>query len=193
MPFCLKNAPATFQRLMKHVLDDVPECSVYLDDVMIYSGDWESHMHTLTTVFQSLADASLTVNLAKCEFAKATVTYLGKQVGLGQVRPMDAKVTVVMSLPVHQTRHELRRFCAWQATTDVFAKTFRSWLPPLPACVALKFSLCGARDVKWLSKLQNLFCVMHLYWLPLISLNLFSWRWMQPALVQCCCRTVVVI
>lgn len=84
MPFGLKNVPATFQRLMQHVLGVVPECSVYLDDVIIYSGDWESHMHTLITVFQRLADASLTVNLAKCEFAKATVTYLGKQVGHGR-------------------------------------------------------------------------------------------------------------
>lgn len=58
---------------------------MYLNDVVIYSDEWESHIHTLTTVFQCLADASLTVNLAKCEFVKVTVTYLGKQVGHGQV------------------------------------------------------------------------------------------------------------
>lgn len=81
MPFGLKNAPATFQRLMQHVLGEVPHCSVYLDDVVVYSNDWNSHMASLRAVFQHLADASLTLNLAKCEFGRAMATYLGKQVG----------------------------------------------------------------------------------------------------------------
>ena len=43
----------------------------------------------------SLAQAHLTVNLAKCEFARATVTYLGKVVGKGQVHPIRAKTTAI--------------------------------------------------------------------------------------------------
>ena len=61
-------------------------------------------------VFQRLVEASLTLNLAKCEFGNATVTYLGKQVGHGQVRPVDAKITAVLSYPVPTTRREPRRF-----------------------------------------------------------------------------------
>jgi len=85
MPFGVKNAPATFQRLMQLVLGNLPNCSVYLVDVVVYSEDWGSHMSSLGMVCQRLEDASLTLNLAKCEFGKATVTYLGKQVGQGQV------------------------------------------------------------------------------------------------------------
>ncbi|XP_032434188.1 uncharacterized protein LOC116729628 [Xiphophorus hellerii] len=48
--------------------------------------------------------ASLTLNLAKCEFAKAVVTYLGKEVGHGQVRPVNAKVEAILSYPVPTTR-----------------------------------------------------------------------------------------
>lgn len=84
MAFGMKNAPATFQRLMQLVLGDVPRCNVYLDDVVIYTDTWEEHVAILQSVFQRLAEATLTLNLAKCEFAKATVTYLGKQVGLGR-------------------------------------------------------------------------------------------------------------
>ena len=39
MAFGLKNALATLQRLMHNVLSDVPQCNVYLDDVVVYSSD----------------------------------------------------------------------------------------------------------------------------------------------------------
>lgn len=84
MQFGLKNAPATFQHLMQQGLGDVPNCSVYLDDMVVFTNDWRRHQTVLKTVFQRLADASLRLDLAKCEFGKATVTYLGKQVGHGQ-------------------------------------------------------------------------------------------------------------
>ena len=131
MAFGLKNAPATFQRLMQHVLGDVPNCTVYLDDVVVYSSDWESHIASLKTVVQRIADASLTLNLAKCEFGRATVTNLGKQVGQGQVRPVDAKVAAIVSLQVPSTRCELRRFLGMAGYYRCFCKNFSVIVAPL--------------------------------------------------------------
>lgn len=81
MAFVLKNTPATFQRLINIVLGDVPNCSAYLDDLVIYLHNWTANMHTLCTVFERLEQAALTLNLAKRDFAQATVSCLGKQVG----------------------------------------------------------------------------------------------------------------
>ncbi|XP_065149952.1 uncharacterized protein [Paramisgurnus dabryanus] len=131
MPFGVKNAPATFQRLMQLVLGDIPNCSVYLDDVVVYSEDWDSHMSSLKTVCQRLADASLTLNLAKCEFGKAMVTYLGKQVGQGQVRPLDAKVAAILALPIPTTRRELRRFLGMAGYYRCFCQNFSVVVAPL--------------------------------------------------------------
>lgn len=64
------------------------------------------------TVFQRLAAAPLTLNLAKWEFGKATVTCLGKRVGLGQGRPVSAKVEAIVAYPAPTTRRELNSFCA---------------------------------------------------------------------------------
>ena len=87
MSFGLRNAPATFQRLMNLVVSGLDGCAVYLDDVVIYSDTWEEHLVHIRKLFDRLKDAHLTVNLAKCEFAEATVTYLGKVVGT--VRPVQ--------------------------------------------------------------------------------------------------------
>lgn len=40
MAFGMRNAAATFQRLVNLVLDNVPACTAYLDDVVVYSSDW---------------------------------------------------------------------------------------------------------------------------------------------------------
>lgn len=80
MPFGLRNAPATFQRLMNHVIGDMQGCAVYLDDVVLYSDTWDVHLKRMRELFIRLAEARLTVNLSKCEFARATVTYLGRVV-----------------------------------------------------------------------------------------------------------------
>ncbi len=55
---------------------------------LFFSAAWEEHVQTLELVFKRLLEAHLTVKLAKCEFARARGTYLGKLVGQGQVRPV---------------------------------------------------------------------------------------------------------
>lgn len=136
MPFGLRNAPTTFQRLMHIVLSGVENCEAYLDDVVAYSATWPDHLNTLSVVFRRLREASLTLNLAKCEFGKATVTYLGKQVGQGQVRPLAAKVQAVIDFPVPQSKKALCRFLGMCGYYRGFCKNFSDVVAPLTGLVS---------------------------------------------------------
>ncbi len=78
MPFGLQNAPATFQRLMTKVLGSLKRFAVCLDDVVVFSDTWSQHLELIQALFSRLAEARLIINLAKCEFARAIVTYLGR-------------------------------------------------------------------------------------------------------------------
>ncbi|KAL6490059.1 hypothetical protein MHYP_G00004040 [Metynnis hypsauchen] len=151
MPFGLKNAPATFQRLVNIVLSDVPNCSAYLDDLVVYTSDWPTHMKILSTVFERLEKASLTLNLAKCEFAQATVTYLGKRVGQGQVRPVDAQISAILHFPVPSTRRELRRFLGMAGYYRCFCKNFSTVVTPLTSL------LSPSKSFDWNSDCQHAF------------------------------------
>ncbi len=57
MAFGVRNAIATFQRLMQKVLSGLCNCEAYLDDIVVYSGDWENHICSLESVFSMLNDA----------------------------------------------------------------------------------------------------------------------------------------
>lgn len=83
------NAPVTFQRLAHTVLAGLSGCEAYINDIVVHSGSWDDHVAQLKEI---LSDANHTLNLAKCEFAQATVTYLGKVVGCGQVKPVLSKI-----------------------------------------------------------------------------------------------------
>jgi hypothetical protein len=67
MPFGLKNAGLTFQRLMDRLGADLDFVFIYLDDILVASPDVETHKQHLHTVLQRLRQFGLVLNLEKCE------------------------------------------------------------------------------------------------------------------------------
>ncbi|CAL9695804.1 unnamed protein product [Knipowitschia caucasica] len=146
MAFGMRNAPASFQRLVNTVLSGLSNCNAYLDDLILHSATWEEHMSILTKVFSRLAQASLTVNLAKCEFGRATVTYLGREVGEGQVRPVEAKVAAILACPSPTTRRALRRFLGMAGYYRSFCPNFSTVALPLTRLLSPKVDFVWSQE-----------------------------------------------
>lgn len=151
MSFGLRNAPATFQRLMNRVISGLKGCTVYLDDVVVFSETWEEHLGQIRALFDRFIWANLTVNLTKCDFAKATVTYLGKVVGQGQVRPVRAKVEAIDKYPTPTTKKELMRFLGMVGFYRCFCRNFSTVAVPLTNL------LRGAAVFRWTPLCQQAF------------------------------------
>ena len=151
LPFGLRNAPASFQRLVNHVLAGASNCEAYLDDLVVYSATWREHVGHLKDVLERLSAANLTVNLAKCEFGRASVVYLGKVVGGGKVRPVHAKVEAILRYPVPSSRRELRRFLGMVGYYRSFCKNFSVVATPLTDLLSPK------RSFAWTEKSQSAF------------------------------------
>ncbi len=55
MPFGLKNVPAIFQSVVEEVLKPVSSVARnYIDDVIVFSNDWETHLRDLKDVIVRL-------------------------------------------------------------------------------------------------------------------------------------------
>ena len=131
MPFGMKNAPATFQRMMSQVIAGLENCVVYIDDILVYSDNWEDHLKHLSALFEKLSEANLVINLKKSEFAKATVTYLGHVVGQGHVLPRVAKIEAIQEFPVPTGKRELMRFLGMSGFYRKFVPNFSTIATPL--------------------------------------------------------------
>ncbi|GFU14719.1 retrovirus-related Pol polyprotein from transposon 412 [Trichonephila clavipes] len=70
MPFGLRNAPATFQRLMDQFRNGLPNVNilVYLDDIVVLSETFEQHIEDLRMVFDRLKNLNyvLTEKMQVC-------------------------------------------------------------------------------------------------------------------------------
>ena len=128
MPFGMKNAPATFQRMVNKLVRDIDGCEGYIDDVVIFSDNWSDHIRQIERFFQIMREAKLTINLMKSEFGKATVKYLGHIVGQGQVRPLDAKIQTIVKYFIPTSRKELARFLGMAGYYRNFCLNFSEML-----------------------------------------------------------------
>jgi hypothetical protein len=146
MPFGSMNAPATFQRLMDRVLNGMTwkQVLVYLDDVLLFSKLWSTHLESLRQVFSRLKTAKLKLKPSKCVFGTHTVTYLGFNISdegicpafnkilalIKTERPQTTKLLVSFLCAVNYYRHDIP--CFGDLTADLYdmaneKRRFCSW------------------------------------------------------------------
>ena len=151
MAFGLTNAPATFQRLINAVIQDLPGVGAYLDDVVVVADCWEDHLTRLRDLFQRLEEAGLVINLKKSVFGRGTVTYLGHTVGGGSVRPKQANVEAILAFPTPRTRKEVMKFLGMAGYYRRFCKNFATVATPLTNLTS------PAQPFKWTTSCQTSF------------------------------------
>lgn len=139
MPFGLTNAPAVFQSLVNDVLRDMLNrfVFIYLDDILIFSPDLETHQQHVRQVLQRLMENKLFVKKEKCEFHAETVTFLGYIVSDGQLRMDPAKVSAVADWPIPSSRKQLQRFLGFANFYRRFIRNYSQVAAPLTALTSV--------------------------------------------------------
>ena len=110
VPFGLTQAPAYFQRLVGEVLQGIPYAFGYLDDILIFSPDVETHLEHLREIFKRLKKADLKLKESKCSFLKAHIQYLGHLISGQGIEPVPEKLETIKEMPSPTTPKEVRRF-----------------------------------------------------------------------------------
>jgi hypothetical protein len=110
MPFGLRNAGNTFQRMMDRILAGLSFVFCYLDDIIIASRDEQEYLEHLREVFSRLREAGLVINAEKCVSAATAVEFLGHKVSAAGVEPLRSHVQAVLAHPEPTNISELQAF-----------------------------------------------------------------------------------
>lgn len=110
MPFGLKNAAQTFQRLMDDVLREVPCSFVYIDDILLASHSHTEHAQHLEQLFQTLSDNGLAINKAKCVFGAEELDFLGHRITQRGITPLPGRIQALRDYEAPSDRSSLQRF-----------------------------------------------------------------------------------
>ncbi|MGL5209396.1 reverse transcriptase domain-containing protein [Cetobacterium sp.] len=133
MPFGLCNAPATFQRLMQRCLGGqlMETTLVYLDDVIVYSPDFGSHLQHLEQVFRSLERYGLKLQPDKCQLFRKEVKFLGHIVSAAGISVDPEKVAAVQGWTAPKTVRQVRSFLGFVGYYRRFIQDFSKIAKPI--------------------------------------------------------------
>ncbi|MCG8625040.1 MAG: reverse transcriptase family protein, partial [Proteobacteria bacterium] len=110
VPFGLTQAPAYFQKLIGEVLKGLPFAFGYLDDILVYSPDMETHLEHMRIIFERLREAKLKLKESKCSFLKAHIQYLGHIISGEGIEPVPEKLESIKNMPSPTTPKEVKQF-----------------------------------------------------------------------------------
>ncbi|CAL8111754.1 unnamed protein product [Orchesella dallaii] len=150
MPFGLKNAPASFQRMMDKVLGDYKWLFVlaFIDDIIIYSNSFEEHLEHLDLVFKRLLEFGFRIHPDKAQFLKNEVKYLGFVIENQTGSPNPDKLKALEGYQRPKNRKEIQRFLGFCGYYRHFIKDFSTIAKPITELLKKESVFFWSTDVE---------------------------------------------
>ncbi|GKE63075.1 reverse transcriptase domain-containing protein, partial [Tanacetum coccineum] len=147
MPFGLKNAGATYQRLVDKAFDSQVgrNMEVYVDDLVIKSHTETKMLRDIDETFRTLRKTNMKLNPKKCTFGAVEGMFLGYTITPEGIKPCPDKTEAVLQLPSPRTIKEVQSLNEKLASLNrFFSKSAEKSLPPfktLKKCIKKRLPL----------------------------------------------------
>uniref|UniRef100_A0A8R1HVX8 CCHC-type domain-containing protein n=1 Tax=Caenorhabditis japonica TaxID=281687 RepID=A0A8R1HVX8_CAEJA len=152
LPFGLRSAASYFQRAMRTVLVGMEQdVMMYIDDVLVFSKSFESHVQTLRKVLTRFREYNLKASPAKCEFAKKSIVFLGHEISETNYSPNQANLDAIQKMPIPRDLKAVQRFVGMAGFFRKFIKNFSEIAEPLTKLTRKD------QPFEWTSLQQNAF------------------------------------
>ena len=132
-PFGLAQAPAYFQRLVNEVLSGLTFAFGYLDEILIFSPDMETHLKHLRILFERLRSTDLKLKEVKCNFLKKHIQYLGHIISREGIAPVQEKLESIQNMLPPRNPKEVKQFLGLLGYYRKFIPHFSDLARPLNA------------------------------------------------------------
>lgn len=137
MPFGLRNAASTFQRVMDLLFTNCDCVFIYLDDILIFSDTEEDHLEDLSAVLKILDDNNFKISLHKCVFKVTELDFLGYSISKQGLKPTTNKINELKKFPIPKDSKSLRRLLGMVGFYRKLIPNFASIVFPLTELIRL--------------------------------------------------------
>ena len=122
MPFGLKNAGATYQRLVNHMFRPQigRNVEVYVDDMLVKSQNEEIHLDDLQETFDTLWQYNIKLNPSKCAFGVSSGKFLGFMVSHRGIEANPDKIQAILDMKPPQNVKEVQSLTGRVAALNRF-------------------------------------------------------------------------
>ena len=122
MPFGLKNAGATYQRLVNHMFHPQigRNVEVYVDDMLVKSQDEEIHLDDLQETFDTLRQYNMKLNPSKCAFEVSSGKFLAFMVSHRGIEANLDKIQAILDMKPPQNVKKVQSFIGRVAALNRF-------------------------------------------------------------------------
>ncbi|XP_030945651.1 uncharacterized protein LOC115970120 [Quercus lobata] len=122
MPFGLKNAGATYQRLVNHMFRQQigRNVEVYVDDMLVKSQDEGRHLDDLQETFDTLRQYHMKLNPSKCAFGVSSGKFLGFMVSHRGIETNPDKIQAILDMKPSQNTKEIQSLTGRVAALNRF-------------------------------------------------------------------------
>ncbi|XP_013071132.2 uncharacterized protein LOC129924728 [Biomphalaria glabrata] len=138
MSFGLSNAPSTFNKLVRRVLEGRTDVVAYLDDICLFHNSWEEHVEGIQSLLLLLRQHGLTARPSKTEVGMGEIQFLGHVVGKGQLKPVHGTVQKILELKTPTSLKEVRALIGLCNYYRKFIPNFASLLEPITSLTRTK-------------------------------------------------------
>jgi hypothetical protein len=153
MSFGLTNAPTYFMNLMNKVFMEYLDqfVVVFIDDILIYSSNEETHEDHLRLVLQKLRDNQLYAKFSKCDFWLKEVAFLGHIVTDGGIKVDLGKISEILNWKQPKDASKIISFLGLAGYYRRFIEGFSKLMKPLTSLLE------KGKEFKWDEACQNCF------------------------------------
>ena len=110
MPFGIKSAQETFQKLLSQLLGDLPGVETDIDDILIFGRSKEEHDKQLYAMLKRYGEINLTLNKEKCQLGVSEVTYIGHTLNAKGIQLDIMKVyKAIQNMPAPKDKQGVER------------------------------------------------------------------------------------
>ena len=120
MPFGLKNAGFTYQRIMKRMFEPQlgKSIEVYIDDMVVKSKVVSEHVGDLGNIFEILRKHKLHLNTSKCSFSVGSGKFLGYMVTHRGIEFNPNQIKAINSLQLPRNPKEVQKLIGMTAALN---------------------------------------------------------------------------